>query len=116
MQIVPVSALPIQSFSIQLDTDFYDIVIRLCAPQTRIAPYYDDVVIVMDVTRNQVPVVLGQRVVVNSPVIPYGYLATGNFMWLSDEPVLLDYNQFGISQFLIYASQAELAGIVNAST
>lgn len=108
---IPISALPLQSFSIRLDDDFYDIVIRLCAASSRVAPFYRAGVITMDIIRNQTPIVLGQRCVVGTPVIPYAYLATGNFMWVVDDNELLDYTKFGVNQFLIYASPIELEDI-----
>ena len=115
MQSIPLAAVPSQSFSITLDGDFYDIVIRLCGATTRTPPYVDGTVIAMDITRNQVPLLLGARCVPGTPVLLYPYLVTGNFVWLTENGDLLDYTQFGISQFLIYASADELAAI-NAGT
>lgn len=108
---VPITNVPIQSFSIQLEQNQYDIVIRLCAASTRTPPYYDDGVIAMDIVRDQVPIVTGQRCVPGTPCIPYPYLQVGNFVWVTENGDLLDFTQFNNTQFLLYVMADELADI-----
>lgn len=67
----------------------------------------------MDITRGTDVVVLGQRCVAGQLCIPYLNLeaAQGNFMFLTQNDELPSYVSFGISQFLLYASNAELVAV-----
>jgi hypothetical protein len=65
----------------------------------------------IDIIRNGTPIISGSRMVPGYPLIPYNYLEDGNFTMLTEDDAYPDYSQFGISQFLIYASQAEIAAL-----
>lgn len=99
MRVVPIEALPNQELSINIDGNRWTLRIkvgRLC--------------MFADVYLNDAPVLLGQRIAVGTPVIPYEYLATeGNFILIVDDEQLPDWQQFGISQFLLYASPGEIS-------
>lgn len=100
---IPLAAVPNQTFSVRLDDSFYDIAIHLCEglfPATAI--------MAVDIVRDGVAIVTGQRVVAGLPVIPYRYLEKGNFLFLTEDDELPYWEEFGITQFLIYASPAEL--------
>lgn len=103
---IPLRSLPVQSFSITLNGRGYDILIR--AVNTLASQ-----VMCFDVTIDNVISVLGQRVVAGTPVIPYRELTDngGNFVLLTNEGDLPDYNLFDISQYLIFATQDEIDAI-----
>jgi len=100
---IPLRNIPTQSLSIELDGNGYDILIR--AVNTLTAQ-----VMSFDITINNEIVVIGQRVVAGTPVIPYRELTEygGNFFILTNDGDLPDYNEFEISQYLIFATQDEL--------
>ena len=64
-----------------------------------------------DLTRENVVVLQGQRLIVNSPLIPYGYLSNGNLILISTSDNLADYNEFGLTQTLMFFSGSELEAI-----
>ena len=60
-----------------------------------------------DITREGVVLLQGIRVVAGTPIIPYSYLQTGNFILTTQGGELPNF-RFGITQFLIFASREEL--------
>ena len=105
---VPLQAIPNQSLSIQFDNKNYDLEIRACNSG-------DALVMAFDVAIDNVLIVQGIRSIANYPIIPYAYLQNGNFVLLTSDDDLPDYTKFQISQYLIYASQAEIEAILNES-
>jgi len=67
------------------------------------------------VIRNNITLLSNIRLVAGMPMIPYEYLEAGNFVLTTLDDDLPDWNQFGISQSLIYVSEAEL-GEIRAGT
>ena len=108
MQQVKLQAIPNQSFSIRLDDSIYDIRIHALNIVTvdglAIPP-----IMVMDINRDNETILQGQRLVPGYPVIPYRYKEDGNFVFITDDDNYPDYNEFGLTQFLIFATSAELA-------
>lgn len=101
MQSVPIEAIPNQQFSARLGDQQFTLRIKEAAG-----------VMVVDVTIGQTPILSGSRLVAGTPVIPYAYLeGSGNFVLLTDGDALPDYEQFGITQRLVYASADELAAL-----
>ena len=98
MILVPLATVPNQSFSIVLDGNQYDISI-----------YVTNNVSAIDIIRNNVPILLGSRLVSDYPVIPYRYLENGNFVFITEDGAYPIYTEFGITQFMFYFSQAEIA-------
>lgn len=98
MILVPIAAVPNQTFTISLDSNQYEISIFIATN-----------VMAMDIIRNNIPIIMGQRVVANYPIIPYRYLEDGNFFFTSENGDYPNYTQFNVTQQLIYVSQAELA-------
>lgn len=94
---IPLSAIPNQSFSIQLDDSIYDIKIKFLINFMAI-----------DLSRNNEVILKGIRLVPGFPVIPFKYLEQGNFILITANGEYPNYNQFGINQSLFYASQNEL--------
>lgn len=105
---IPLQAIPNQSLSVQIDQKTYDIRLRDCGN-----------IMAVDIAIDNVDIVLGVRAVPQNFIIPYRYLENGNFFITSLEDEYPDWRRFGLDQFLIYASQAELtdarlASIVSA--
>lgn len=100
MQIIPLVQLPNYEFTITLDGAKYDLAWRTI----------DDLTY-MTIVRAGVKIVDSVRCIPFRPIIPYEYLegTGGNFAFdtLNDE--LPNYQSFGVSHTLLYASNAELA-------
>ena len=63
----------------------------------------------VDVSLNDEPLLLGQRVAVGTPVIPYEHLAQeGNFIFLSENGEMADWRKFGVTQQLLHVSPGML--------
>lgn len=101
MQVIPlINTTPRQQITITLDNILYDI--TLVAVQD---------CMYATILMNNVTVVSGMRCVPRRPLIPYIYLENGggnfSFMTANDDNPWWD--QFGMTQDLLYASAAELA-------
>ena len=109
---IPLQAIPNQTLSVQLDNNQYDIVISAITSTTADnGTIAADVLMAVDIVRNNIPIVTGFRAVAGFPIIPYHYLENGNFSFLTMDDEYPDYRQFGITQSLIYASESELEAI-----
>jgi hypothetical protein len=97
---IPISAVVNQTFSIVLDSIQYDLAIYLAKN-----------VMAMDITRNNIPVLLGERLLPNSLIIPYRYLENGNFFMTSEDGQYPIYTEFGVTQFMYFLSQSELTAL-----
>jgi len=111
MQLVPIQAVPNQSFSLTLDGNNYVLGIK-----------YTNGCMSVSIVRNTVQIIENMRVVAGQLVIPFRYLESGNFFFTTANQQLPNYEQFNITQQLIYLSADELAilrertqGIVTAS-
>lgn len=94
---VTLAAIPAQSVSIQLGGSFYVIDVRdtgECVTAT--------------ITRDDVTIVSGARLVPGTPVLPYRYQEAGNFILSTEGDDLPDHTQLGVTQFLVYFDAAEL--------
>lgn len=100
MRLVPLAAIPNQSFTATLDQVRW--VVRLVEASG---------VMAADVTRDGVLLLTGQRIVAGEPIVPYRYLQTGNFIFLTDGDDLPQWSLFGFSQYLFYLSADEIAGL-----
>jgi len=109
MQQVPITNIPNQSLSFNADNNQYDIRIHATGDNGEIGSE----VMTFDISINSVVVVTGIRAVAGFPIIPSLYLENGNFVVLTENDDYPDWNQFGITQQLIYMSAAELAAITS---
>ena len=100
MQQLTLAAIPNQRISYQDDENFY--VLNFSEIEGLMC---------VDVNIDGQDVLLGQRIVSNEPLIPYQYLENGNFVIVTDNEEYPYYTQFGITQFLIYATQEEIDAI-----
>lgn len=100
MKNIPIQAIPNQSFSIILDSNTWNIVLKTVEDIT-----------VVSLNLNGVDVVDSARAVAGSFVIPSKYEESGNFIFVTGSNQLPYYTEFGVTQALIYASADELANI-----
>lgn len=100
MQIIPLQAIPNQQFSVVLGDNQWDIVLKTA-----------DNITVADVTLNNVVIMTGFRCVAGMRIIPSLYQEAGNFFFSTQRGQLPDYTQFGLTQFLLYYTAAELAAL-----
>jgi hypothetical protein len=99
-QQVEISAVPNQSFTVQLDGDYYDIELNTT-----------DEILACSIARNNITLITGCRVVNGTPLIPYSELATGNFIFVITDEELPDYTKFNTTQVLYFLSADELAAL-----
>lgn len=97
---VPIEPVPNQSFSVQLDGRRFALRLKECNGG-----------MVADVTIDGAAVLLASRLVAGTPVIPYRYLEAGNFVLTTDAEALPDYEQFGVTQLMLYLSAAEIEAL-----
>lgn len=95
---VGIAALANQSLSIQLDERFYEIELREA-----------NGVMSASITRDGVVLISNVRVTAGTPLLPYRYQESGNFIMTTDGEAIPYWDQFGITQFLVYLSAAEVA-------
>lgn len=97
---VTIQALPNQDLSIQLDGFRYDLAIKEA-----------NGVMSMSVTRDGTMVIQNVRLVAGSPVLPYRYQEQGNFVLTTVDDEIPYYPAFGVTQFLVYLTAAEVAAL-----
>lgn len=95
---VGIAALPNQSLTIQLDEQLYVIDLREA-----------NGVMSATITRDGVTIVSNIRVTAGTPLLPYRYQEAGNFIMTTDGEAIPYWDQFSVTQFLVYVTLAELA-------
>jgi uncharacterized protein DUF6983 len=102
MQTIPLQAIPNQAFNILLDNHNYNIEIKEIRG-----------LMAATIARDNVIIQSGTRIVSGTPLMPYQYQEddAGNFIMLTANQEYPYYTQFGISQYLVYASEDELNAI-----
>lgn len=104
MQQIPLQILPNQTLTIQMNSILFDIALREA-----------NGIMAVDIFAGGEAIVLGMRAVSGTPLIPYRYLQNfGNFVFVTEKEEYPYYTQFGITQFLIFATSEEL-GALNAT-
>jgi hypothetical protein len=98
MMQVPIQAIPNQSFSLILDDNNWDFLLKTVEDST-----------VVSLTLNGSDVVDSTRAVSGSLIIPSQYEESGNFFFTTASFELPFYTSFNVSQSLIYVSAAELS-------
>lgn len=107
---IAISNMPNQSLSFISANNYYNIKLYVCDNTPLIE---NTAIMACDIEVNNTPIITGLRLVPGAPLIPYPYLFNGNFILLTRKQEYPNYNFFGITQFLIYASQEEIEAIVN---
>ena len=95
---IGIAALANQALSIQLDERFYEIELREA-----------NGVMSASIVRDGVTLVSNIRVTAGTPLLPYRYQEAGNFIMTTDGEAIPYWDQFGVTQFLVYLTPAELA-------
>lgn len=104
---IPLTVNPNQALTITLDSNIYDINIQACRDNADGSTG----VLGVDITRNGVVIVTGVRPVAGFPIIPAEYLEDGNFIFSTMNEEYPDWRQFGTTQYLIFASKAEIEAL-----
>lgn len=94
---VPIQAIANQSFTITLENNFYQISLK-----------ETNGVMSSSIIRNDILIQSNARMASGYFLIPYKYQQSGNFFMLTDNGDYPYYDQFGITQYLLYITQAEL--------
>lgn len=97
MQNIPIQAIPNQQFNIVLDDNRWDITIKSTKGTVSVT-----------LIRNGQVIVSNARAVAGMRIIPAIYQEAGNFAIISQNQSIPEYSQFGVSQFMLYLSEAEL--------
>ena len=109
MEIVPIQAVPSQTTSyIDPDGNQWDITIKAVAVELddNNNPIAEQ--IAFSFTRNATVLIQGICAVSGYRIIPYDYLENGNFVLVTRAQQIPDYTQFGISQQLVFLTEAEI--------
>jgi hypothetical protein len=98
---IQLQAIPNQATSIKLDGSFYDLLIKESGG-----------VMVVSISRDNVKLIDSTRLLPATPILPYTYIQSGNFFMLTDNDDIPDWQQFGISQYMIFAMAAEIEAAI----
>jgi hypothetical protein len=97
---IALQAVPNQAFSVVLEDARYAVTIKEA-----------NGVMVADITRDNVVLIQGTRITAGTPLLPYRYLESGNFVLLTQDDALPYYTEFGTTQSLVYVTKAEIASL-----
>lgn len=95
-QTVPLQVQPNQSLTIRLDGASYEIAIKTAGS-----------VMIADIARDGAALVNGQRCLAGAPLLPYRYLQTGNFVFLTNNDTAPWWESFD-TQALVYLTAVEV--------
>lgn len=107
MMQIPLQNIPNQSLSLQLDGNLYDLNFHSVSD----GPDGNSGITGVDIAINNIVIVTGVRAVAGFPLIASYYQENGNFIFYTVNEEYPDWRQFGITQFLLYVSEAELIEI-----
>ncbi len=94
---IPLQAVANQELSIQLDDRRYVITLKETAG-----------VMSASVARDDVALLTNGRVVAGTPLLPYRFQESGNFVITTEGDELPAFTEFGVTQFLVYVSEIEI--------
>ena len=100
---IAIAAIANQTLSIQLEERFYEIDLREA-----------NGVMSASVKRDDVQIISNVRITAGTPLLPYRYQETGNFIVTTDNDAIPYWDQFGVTQFLTYLSQDEVDALRGA--
>ncbi len=100
MMQIPIQQLPNQSFSTLLDGNQWDFLLKTAGDIT-----------VISLVLNGTDIINSVKAQPGALIIPYQYLESGNFFFVTQGFQIPFYTEFNVSQSLIYISAAELAAI-----
>jgi hypothetical protein len=106
MQTLAIQATQNQTFTTTLDSNLYNFSIYLAGGG-----------MCVDIACNNVQLVSGERILGGEFMIPFAYQGpNGNFIMLTTNYDLVDFNEFGTTQTLVYLTAAEMATAVGGTT
>ncbi|MCO8160982.1 hypothetical protein NRB16_24445 [Pseudomonas sp. LJDD11] len=98
MRTIPLSRVPNQEFTVTLLQNRWTLRVRVGIGM-----------MMADIYLNDAPLLLGQRLVAGTPLIPYRHLQDhGNFWLLTEADQSPWWERFGVDQLLVYAAAGEL--------
>ena len=97
-QLIPIQAVPNQSFTTTINNNLFDISIRT-----------SDGITAVSIAINGTDIINNLIAVANGLIIPAQYQEVDNFMFVTANYEMPLYTQFNINQSLIYFSASELA-------
>lgn len=98
MQVISIEQVPNQSFSVTIDGNRWGFVIKQGVSS-----------MFADISLNDIKILDSQRLVAGTPIIPYEFLqGSGNFVLLTSDDEMPNWERFGVDQTLVYASVAEI--------
>jgi hypothetical protein len=100
MNIIGLAAVPNQTISLNLEDSFYELTFKVA-----------NLVMQVDISRDNEILVQGQRCSPGAFLIPYKYLEKGNFFLDTQDGDYPDYTQFGVTQTLYFFTDLELEEI-----
>ncbi len=95
--LIDLQARPNQTVTATLDSDRYEITVKAA-----------NNIMAVDITRNNIRLMRGARVVAGTPLLPYRYQERGNFIFTTNDNQLPFYTSFGITHQLVYLTLAEV--------
>ena len=98
--LITLQSLPNQSLTSTLDGNRYQMTFKSAGS-----------VMAVDIVRDNITLMHGARLVAGTPLLPYDYQAIGNFIFVTDNDTLPDWQQFSATQSLIYFTQSEIQAI-----
>ena len=99
-QRIELANVPNQALTVELDGETYELEFDTCGDILAVSIVRDDQVLFN-----------GLRVVNGTPLIPYTKLATGNFIFISSNEDLPNWQEFGTTQVLYFLTEEELAAL-----
>lgn len=101
MQTISLERTANQTFSLLLNNDRWDFTVKQAVSS-----------MVADISVNEERILSGQILVAGTPIIPYEHLqSNGNFVIITENDQLPDWERFGVDQFMVYATAEEIASL-----
>lgn len=100
MLAINLSAVPNQTFSVRVDGFFYEFTIKEA-----------NGIMAATISRDNELIVSGARICTGSALMPYPFQQKGNFIITTENDELPYWDKFGVTQQLIYMSDAEIAAL-----
>ncbi len=104
MQVIALQRIPNQEINAILDDNTYEIRIH----DTRYNSSLGTDIMAVDIIRNNEMIIQGVRACTGCPLIPFLNLCDGNFVIVTENDQYPNWRLFGVNQFLVYMSQAEM--------
>ena len=97
-QTIPISSIPNQALTVELEGSLYVIALQSIGDTMTVTLTKDDVLLLS-----------GIRITANAPLIPFQYLSKSNFVFISLDDQLPNFELIGTSQTLVYMTESEMA-------